>query len=127
MRNAIVFLVVVCAVILGCSIHSGTPPVVKPHGGVVEIELGSGVSYRAEALALYDDDLALDIDGRAYLVPFAAIMRARIVDFNLELTHPAAEQLRPYLRWPQGLNSDQWAEVLEAYGQERLQELPGGH
>ncbi|MCA1789370.1 MAG: hypothetical protein LC667_05800 [Thioalkalivibrio sp.] len=126
MRTPIVFLLVVCAGSLGCSIHSGPPPVVKPYGGVVEIELHSGTAYRAEALALYDDDLALDIDGRAYLVPFAAIVRARIVDFNRELTRPTAEQLRPHLRWPQGLNSDQWREVLEAYGQERLQELPGG-
>jgi hypothetical protein len=54
-------------------------------------------------------------------------MRARLVDFNLKLTRPAAEQLRPYLRWPQGLNSDQWREVLEAYGQERLQKLPEGY
>jgi hypothetical protein len=127
MKTSNVFLAVLCAGILGCSIQSGPPVVVKPHGGVVEIELDSGASYRAEALALYEDGLVLDIDGRAYLVPLAAIMRARIIDFDLQLTRPAAEQLRPYLRWPQGLNSEQWSEVLEAYGQERLRELSGGH
>jgi hypothetical protein len=127
MRIPIVLVAFVCAGFLGCSKHTGPSPVVKPFGGVVEIELGFGAAYRAEALALLDHDLVLDIDGRAYRIPLTAIARARIVDFNLELTRPTAEQLRPYLRWPQGLTSDQWAKILEAFGQERLRDFPGSY
>lgn len=102
-------------------------PIRSPGGAIVTVARGH-TRFNAELLAVTDTALVLvDLDSqRVVLATYQAFSRVRFRSFpwtvegGRPLTSRERERLRPWTRYPEGVDADRLPRLLAAYAQESL-------
>ena len=112
----------------GCQVGTHArnyPPATGPAGAIVNIELSDRSKLTGELLAVEPTSLLLRIP-ELVRVPLAQVRsgRAPKVGFDGKLKGNSRERLRLISRYPQGVNPELEAQLLQAYGQDEVKTRP---
>ena len=121
-------LVLGISLLCGCQVGTQAknyPPATGPAGAIVNIELSDKSKLSGELLAVEPTSLLLRIP-EVVRVPLAQVRsgRAPKVGFDGKLTGNSRERLRLISRYPQGVNPELEAQLLQAYGQAEVRTRP---
>jgi hypothetical protein len=122
MRVSIVFLCL-SLVLASCAttVSDKSPTVIlKPEGENVRITLVGEQLYNGELLSVTAEMLYLRQTNLIYAIPLDQLQRVQVRGYDHFVTEEFAKELKPYCRYPQSLDADQWQAVLEYYQQEEI-------
>lgn len=125
LRTIVGMTVLACSLLLSCTVSDKSPDLVlKPEGEKVEVMFARGTMQQGELLCVDDTTIYLLIEKRVWSAPLSTVTTAYIKGYELKLSKDIAAKLKPYSRYPQGLSSAQWQQLLDHLGQAAI--LPRG-